>query len=189
LQLENCIRVILVHIDFTKSNNLSQDLAEFRELAISASMQIIDLITCSREYPDPKYFIGSGKVEEIRTSVLANAPTIIIFNNFLSPSQERNLEKVLQCQVLDRTSLILNIFAKRARSFEGKLQVELARLEHLSTRLVGGWSHLERQRGGIGLRGGPGEKQLEVDRRILRQKVSRLKLRLEKSSKTASPKS
>jgi len=173
----------LVHVDFVKSAGLNQYLKEFEELAVSAGMVIVDLVTCRRDEPDSKYFIGSGKAEEVRISVLAKKPDLIIFNNSLSPAQERNLEKFLQCRVLDRTNLILDIFAKRARSFEGKLQVELAQLEHLATRLVRGWTHLERQRGGIGLRGGPGETQLETDRRILRQKVAGLKQRLAKLAK------
>ncbi len=181
--LQNQEKVILVHVDFVKSVGLNQDLKEFEELAISAGMVIVDLVTCRREEPDSKYFIGSGKAEEVRVCVLAQKPDLIIFNNSLSPAQERNLEKFLQCRVLDRTNLILDIFAKRARSFEGKLQVELAQLEHLATRLVRGWTHLERQRGGIGLRGGPGETQLETDRRILRQKVANLKQRLAKLAK------
>lgn len=173
----------MVHVDFIKSARVNQDLKEFEELAISAGMVIVDVIACRREDPDPKYFIGSGKAEEARICVLVHKPDLIIFNNSLSPAQERNLEKFLQCRVLDRTNLILDIFAKRARSFEGKLQVELARLEYLATRLVRGWTHLERQRGGIGLRGGPGETQLETDRRILRQKVANLKQRLAKLAK------
>ena len=180
---QNQEKVIVVHVDFVKSAGLNQDLKEFKELAISAGMVVVDLVTCRREEPDSKYFIGSGKAEEVRISVLAQKPDLIIFNNSLSPAQERNLEKLLQCRVLDRTNLILDIFAKRARSFEGKLQVELAQLEHLATRLVRGWTHLERQRGGIGLRGGPGETQLETDRRILRQKVALLKQRLAKLAK------
>jgi GTP-binding protein HflX len=178
LQTKDCKKVVLVHIDFTKSAGIGQDLEEFHQLAFSADLSIVAVITCKREYPDPKYFIGSGKAEEIRESILVHKSDFVIFNHFLSPAQERNLEKLLQCRVLDRTSLILDIFAQRARSFEGKLQVELAQLEHLATRLVRGWTHLERQRGGIGLRGGPGETQLEVDRRILRQKVTKLKNRL-----------
>ena len=173
-------KVILVHVDFVKSAWLTQDLEEFHELATSAGAFVVAVVTCKREAPDTKYFIGSGKAEEVRESVLVHKPDLVIFNNFLSPAQERNLEKFLQCRVLDRTDLILDIFAQRARSFEGKLQVELAQLEHLATRLVRGWTHLERQRGGIGVRGGPGESQLELDRRILRQKVTSVKQRLEK---------
>ncbi|CAL7959706.1 ribosome rescue factor HflX [Gammaproteobacteria bacterium] len=170
----------MVHVDFEKSAALTQDLEEFHELATSAGASVVAVITCKREAPDPKYFIGSGKAEEVRESILVHKPDLVIFNNFLSPAQERNLEKFLQCRVLDRASLILDIFAQRARSFEGKLQVELAQLEHLATRLVRGWTHLERQRGGIGVRGGPGESQLELDRRILRQKVTNIKQRLAK---------
>ncbi len=158
-------------------------MAEFRGLAISLGAEIIAEVICRRDAPDPKYFIGQGKVAEIHSQVLSSAADVVMFSHQLSPAQERNLEKTFQRPILDRTKIILDIFAKRARSFEGKLQVELARLEHLSTRLVRGWTHLERQRGGIGLRGGPGETQLEVDRRILRQKVAGLKKRLEKLEK------
>lgn len=163
-----------------KSPAASQDLEEFQELATSAGASVVGVVTCKRDYPDPKYFIGSGKAEEVKAAVLALKPDLVIFNSFLSPAQERNLEKILQCYILDRSGLILDIFAQRARSFEGKLQVELAQLEHLATRLVRGWTHLERQRGGIGVRGGPGETQLESDRRILRKKVTLLKQRLAK---------
>lgn len=167
-------------MDFEKSSEFAQDLEEFQDLVTSAGVSIAAIITCKRDAPDPKYFIGSGKAEELRESILVHKPSVIIFNNPLSPAQERNLEKFLQCRVLDRTSLILDIFAQRARSFEGKLQVELAQLEHLATRLVRGWTHLERQRGGISTRGGPGESQLELDRRALRQKAVSVKQRLAK---------
>lgn len=180
MQNENRKKVILVHVDFAKSTGINQSLEECCELVASAGATVNAIITCKRECPDPKYFIGSGKAQEIQAGVFANKSDLVIFNHFLSPIQERNLEKLLQCKVLDRANLILDIFAKRARSFEGKLQVELAQLEHLATRLVRGWTHLERQRGGIGLRGGPGEKQLEIDRRILRQKITGLKKRLAK---------
>ena len=176
-------RVILIHVELLKSTELVQDLCEFRELAIAAGLKIAAVIACKRESPEPKYFLGSGKVKEVYECVLANSANLVIFNHFLSPVQERNLQQLLQCQVLDRTGLILAIFAQRARSFAGKLQVELAQLEHLATRLVRGWTHLERQRGGIGLRGGPGETQLETDRRILQQKTVYLKKRLTKLTK------
>jgi GTP-binding protein HflX len=133
-----------------------------------------------RPKPDPALFIGSGKAEELRASLLGNGSKLAIFNHDLSPSQQRNLEKLLECRVLDRTGLILDIFAQRAKSHEGKLQVELAQLEHLSTRLIRGWTHLERQKGGIGVRGGPGETQLELDRRQIRQRVKLLKEKLQK---------
>lgn len=170
-------------MDFLKFGEIAQDLQEFHELTTSADLSVVAVVTCRRESPDPKYFIGSGKAREIHACVVANNSNIVIFNHFLSPVQERNLQQLLQCRVLDRAGLILDIFAQRARSFEGKLQVELAQLEHLSTRLVRGWTHLERQRGGIGLRGGPGETQLETDRRILRQRVVGLKKRLAKLTK------
>ena len=130
--------------------------------------------------PDAKYYLGSGKAEELADMVKAMESRVVIFNHDLSPSQQRNLERLLQCRVADRTGLILDIFAQRAKSHEGKLQVELAQLEHLSTRLVRGWTHLERQKGGIGVRGGPGETQLELDRRMLRIRVKQLREKLEK---------
>ena len=180
MQNDSLKQVVLVHVDFINPANSRQDLEEFQQLVISANLAIAAIIACKREAPDPKYFIGSGKTKELQESVLANKPDFVIFNHFLSPAQERNLEKLLNCKVLDRASLILDIFAQRARSFEGKLQVELAQLEHLATRLVRSWTHLERQRGGIGLRGGPGETQLESDRRVLRRKATKLKSRLAK---------
>jgi len=137
------------------------------------------LITGRRRAPDVKFFAGSGKVEEIVASVAGNGAEVVIFNHNLTPSQERNLEEVLCCRVLDRTDLILDIFAQRARTHEGKLQVELAQLEHLSSRLVRGWTHLERQKGGIGMRG-PGETQLETDRRLVRARVKSIQKRLVK---------
>ena len=171
-------RVILVHTSFRSVAN-NQDLNEFKELARSVGAKIATVITVQRDTPDAKLLIGSGKAAELeQLACLLNAD-IIIFNYALSPSQERNLEKIFKRRVLDRTGLILDIFAQRARSYEGKLQVELAQLKYLSTRLVRGWSHLERQKGGIGLRG-PGEKQLESDRRLLRQRIKQLTKRLEK---------
>ena len=143
----------------------------------------MELVTGSRQRPDAKYFVGSGKAQEIAELVSAHDADIVIFNHSLSPSQERNLEALAKCRVLDRTGLILDIFAQRARTYEGKLQVELAQLNHLSTRLVRGWTHLERQKGGIGLRG-PGETQLETDRRLLQTRVNQLKNRLEKVRQT-----
>lgn len=170
-------QAILVHIDFP--DLLRDDLPEFQELAKSAGAEVVAIVTGKRTIPAPKYFVGLGKAEEIRMLVEANQVGLVIFNHTLTPAQERNLEKLLQCRVLDRTGLILDIFAQRARSFEGRLQVELAQLEYLAARLVRGWSHLERQRGGIGLRG-PGETQLEVDRRLIRNKIKNIKKRLEK---------
>ena len=174
-------RAVLVHMD-TSDEERREDLSEFIELATSAGAEILHTATSSRHTPDPKYFIGKGKAAEIKQQVTEQGADLVLFNHALSPSQERNLEALLQCRVLDRTGLILDIFAQRARSFEGKLQVELAQLRHLSTRLVRGWTHLERQKGGIGLRG-PGETQLETDRRLLAQRIKQINKRLEKVRK------
>jgi GTPase len=152
---------------------------EFRALAESAGALPIALITGSRSRPDPKFFVGSGKAEEIHAAAKEQSAQVILVDHALSPSQERNLEKLTECRVLDRNGLILDIFAQRARSFEGKLQVELAQLQHMATRLVRGWTHLERQKGGIGLRG-PGETQLETDRRLLAKRIRTLQGRLTK---------
>jgi GTP-binding protein HflX len=161
---------------------MEEDLAEFKQLVISAGAKIGSIVTGTRRVPESKYFVGSGKAEEIRDAVSHTKAQLIIFNHVLSPAQERNLERLTQCRVVDRTGLILDIFAQRARSFEGKLQVELALLRHLSTRLIRGWTHLERQRGGIGLRG-PGETQLEVDRRLIRNRMKVIGARLAKIRK------
>lgn len=169
-------RVVLVHIAF-KQVPVPADLEEFRGLAHAAGVDVVTLITGTRETPDPKWFIGSGKVEEIQQWITNEEIDLVLFNHDLSPAQERNLEKALKVRVVGRTGLILDIFASRARTFEGKLQVELAQLEHLSTRLVRGWTHLERQKGGIGLRG-PGETQLETDRRLLRDRIQYIQKRL-----------
>jgi GTPase len=155
------------------------DTAEFAALASSAGTVCVGRIFASRSRPDPKYFVGSGKAEEIRLCAEANTAELVLVDQTLTPSQERNLEKLTGRRVLDRNGLILDIFAQRARSFEGKLQVELAQLSHLATRLVRGWTHLERQKGGIGLRG-PGETQLETDRRLIAKRIRTLKARLEK---------
>jgi len=155
------------------------DTSEFRALAASAGTVGVGLVLANRARPDPKYFVGSGKAEEIRACAEANDAELVLVDQSLSPSQERNLEKLTQRRVLDRNGLILDIFAQRARSFEGKLQVELAQLSHLATRLVRGWTHLERQKGGIGLRG-PGETQLETDRRLIAKRIRTLRTRLEK---------
>ncbi len=149
------------------------------ELVRSAGAEVLAVVGGSRDRPEPRYFVGGGKVDEIAERVRATGAGVVIFNHDIAPSQERNLEKRLACRVLDRSGLILDIFAQRARSFEGKLQVELAQLEHLSTRLVRGWTHLERQKGGIGLRG-PGETQLEVDRRLIGGRIKSLRARLDK---------
>lgn len=160
---------ILVHL-VIDSESEREDPSEFEELAISAGAQPVDFITGHRKVPSPNLFVGSGKLEEIRAAVLAHKAGLVLFNHTLSPSQERNLEAELKCRVLDRTGLILDIFAQRARSHEGKLQVELAQLQHLSTRLKRGWTHLDRQKGGIGMRGA-GEKQLELDQRMIGQRI------------------
>jgi GTPase len=171
-------RALLVHVDFTKVSD-NEDLIEFQALAQAAGAQIIDTIAIKRDRMDARYLIGLGKVEEIVAQVSAQSIDLVIINHVVSPSQERNLERQFKCRVLDRTGLILDIFAQRAQSFEGKLQVELAQLNHLASRLVRTWTHLERQKGGIGLRG-PGEAQLETDRRLIRQRIKYLLGRLEK---------
>jgi GTPase len=152
---------------------------EFTALAQSAGAQVLDLLVVTRKSADPRYLLGSGKVSELRERVAATGADLVLVDHELSPSQERNLEQELKCRVLDRSGLILDIFAQRARSFEGKLQVELAQLQHLSTRLVRGWTHLERQKGGIGLRG-PGETQLETDRRLVGRRIKTLNDRLDR---------
>ncbi len=157
--------------------NVEEDAEELRLLALSAGADVRGTIFGSRQIPDAATFVGKGKAEEIREAVAREQTDLIVVNHELSPAQERNLEKLVGCRVLDRTGLILDIFAQRARSHEGKLQVELAQLEHLATRLVRGWTHLERQKGGIGLRG-PGETQLEVDRRLIRDRIKKLHERL-----------
>jgi GTPase len=156
-----------------------EDLQEFTQLALSAGAQPVATVLGRRERPDPRYFVGSGKAAELRTAALAHNADIVLVDHALTPSQERNLETLIERRVLDRNGLILDIFAQRARSFEGKLEVELAQLRHIATRLVRGWTHLERQKGGIGLRG-PGETQLETDRRIIAQRVRVLTRRLAK---------
>lgn len=174
-------RAVLVHVDFPQEFE-SEDLQEFEMLVDSAGAYNLGVLRAARQSPSPKLFIGQGKVEELHGLVKQFEADLVIFNHSLSPTQERNLERELQCRVLDRTGLILDIFAQRARTHEGKLQVELAQLDHLSTRLVRGWTHLERQKGGIGLRG-PGETQLETDRRLLRARVKHIRQRLLKVRK------
>ncbi|WP_291995526.1 GTPase HflX [Candidatus Accumulibacter sp. ACC003] len=169
-------RAIIVQLDFGR-DDLTEQLEEVRLLTRSAGAAVCAVVHGRRHSPDAATYAGKGKVQEVAAEVLAHEATLVIFNHELSPGQERNLERVLQCRVIDRTSLILDIFAQRAQSSEGKLQVELAQLEHLATRLVRGWTHLERQKGGIGLRG-PGETQLETDRRLLGIRVKLLKERL-----------
>lgn len=174
---------VLVAFDFSArahaAANFDESLEEFVLLCRSAGLAISEVVSGKRASPDPATFIGSGKVEQIRQFIAEHPVSIVVFNHALSPAQERNLERALKCRVIDRTSLILDIFAQRAKSHEGKVQVELAQLEHLATRLVRGWTHLERQRGGIGLRG-PGETQLETDRRLLGARVKTLREKLVK---------
>ncbi len=155
---------------------------EFQELVSTAGIQILDLVRSKRAAPTPKYYVGSGIAEDIAEIVRRHEASVVLFNHELSPAQGRNLEKLFCCRVIDRSELILDIFAQRARSFEGKLQVELAQLEHLRTQLIRGWTHLERQKGGIGLRG-PGETQLETDRRLIGVRIKTIKKRLEKVHK------
>lgn len=174
-------RAVLVHINFTQEGEW-EDLSEFEMLASSAGVSTLQVVTGSRQSPHPKYYVGEGKAQEIAQAVQLAGADIVIFNHALSPAQERNLEALCKCRVLDRTGLILDIFAQRARTHEGKLQVELAQLRHISTRLIRGWTHLERQKGGIGLRG-PGETQLETDRRLLRDRIKAILRRLEKVAK------
>jgi GTP-binding protein HflX len=169
-------RALLVALNFGESDYQAR-LDELHELALSAGLTVVAVVQGSRKRPDPATFAGSGKVSEVGLAVQDHKAAVVLFNHELSPAQERNLEKALSCRVIDRVSLILDIFAQRARSHEGKLQVELAQLQHLATRLVRGWTHLERQRGGIGLRG-PGETQLETDRRLLGKRVKVLKEKL-----------
>lgn len=171
-------QAVLVHLEFPHEGE-REDLDELEMLVASAGVNALEIVTGSRQSPHPKYFVGSGKAEEIAAVVKSVCADIVIFNHALSPSQERNLEQLCQCRVLDRTGLILDIFAQRARTHEGKLQVELAQLRHISTRLIRGWTHLERQKGGIGLRG-PGETQLETDRRLLRARIKQILKRLAK---------
>lgn len=171
-------RAILVHVDFPESDH-REDPLEFEELVVSAGADPATYIRAARTTPHPKFFVGTGKLEEIRLAVKEYEADVVLFNHALSPSQERNVEAEIECRVLDRTGLILDIFAQRARTHEGKLQVELAQLQYQSTRLVRGWSHLERQKGGIGLRG-PGETQLETDRRLLRIRISTINKKLKK---------
>jgi len=174
-------QAILVHLDFP-DENAREDLQEFEMLVSSAGIDSLCVITGKRNTPHTKFFVGSGKAQEIADVVQAYEANVVLFNHSLSPSQEKNIEALCQCRVVDRTTLILDIFAQRARTHEGKLQVELAQLRHMSTRLIRGWTHLERQKGGIGLRG-PGETQLETDRRLLRERMVSIRKRLGKVEK------
>jgi len=171
-------QALLVHVDF-RDETAREDLRELEMLATSAGATILGTVTTRRDSPQAKFFIGTGKADEIAQEVHRLQADLVIFNHALTPAQERNLERIFECRVLDRTTLILDIFAQRARTHEGKLQVELAQLRHISSRLVRGWTHLERQKGGIGLRG-PGETQLETDRRLIREKIANILGRLEK---------
>jgi GTP-binding protein HflX len=174
-------QAILVHLDFP-DENAREDLQEFELLVSSAGINSLNIITGKRDTPHTKFFVGSGKAEEIAEAVSFYKADVVLFNHALSPSQEKNIEALCECRVVDRTALILDIFAQRARTHEGKLQVELAQLRHMSTRLIRGWTHLERQKGGIGLRG-PGETQLETDRRLLRERMVNIRKRLGKVEK------
>ena len=169
-------QAVLVSLDFG-GGDFAESTAELTQLVVSARIIVAGLLHGRRVRPDAAYFAGTGKVEELAALLQSTGAKLVIFNHELSPAQERNLEKRLNCRVIDRVSLILDIFAQRAHSHEGKLQVELAQLEHLATRLVRGWTHLERQKGGIGMRG-PGETQLETDRRLLSKRVKLLKDKL-----------
>ena len=175
------MRAVLVGVDFGK-DDFAASLEELSLLSQSAGAEPITTITCKRSSPDAALFVGSGKADEVANAIVDAQLDIAIFNHALSPAQQRNLERRLKIRVLDRTSLILDIFAQRAHSHEGKVQVELAQLQHLATRLIRGWTHLERQKGGIGLRG-PGETQLETDRRLIGDRVKALKARMEKLHK------
>ena len=175
-------RTVLIHVELNSGRHTPNSLGEFKQLALSSGLNIVDTITVKRNFTKAQFFIGTGKVDELSDIVSEYEIDLVIFSLELSPSQERNLEKALKCQVMDRTGLILDIFALRASSFEGKLQVELAQLRHLSTRLVRGWTHLERQKGGIGLRG-PGETQLETDKRLISIRIKNINKRLAKVHK------
>jgi GTP-binding protein HflX len=180
--IESAILVQIKLNSQTRSGQEQQDINEFTELVRSAGAHTSTLVTGSRKSPDSRYFVGTGKADEIKTAVKIHDADVVIFDHSLSPAQQRNLERLFECRVLDRTALILDIFAQRAQSHEGKLQVELAQLKHMSTRLVRGWTHLERQKGGIGMRG-PGETQLESDRRLLTARIKQINKRLDKVGK------
>lgn len=174
-------QAVLVHVSFTDENN-KEDLDELKLLVSSAGVNSVATVTGPRKSPHPRFFVGTGKAQEIADTVRTMEADIVIFNHALTPAQLRNMEKICECLVLDRTALILDIFAQRARTYEGKLQVELAQLHYMSSRLIRGWSHLDKQKGGVGMRG-PGETQLETDRRLLSARITHLKSRLEKVSK------
>jgi GTP-binding protein HflX len=173
-------RAVLVGVDFGRGSSFDPTLDELALLAESAGDEVVERVVARRKAPDPALFVGSGKADEIKALALGHGAEVVIFDQALSPAQQRNLERHLGVSVADRTMLILEIFAKRAQSHEGKLQVELARLQYLSTRLVRRWSHLERQQGGIGTRGGPGEAQIELDKRMIGERIKAVKARLDK---------
>jgi len=177
-------RAVLVHCKYPQPNS-SPDYSEFYDLAVSAGVEVLDQVFVRRTAPEPKYLIGVGKLEELAGLVEVQAADVVLFNHAVSPSQQRNLEKHLKVRVIDRSGLILDVFAQRARTHEGKLQVELAQLQYFSTRLIRGWTHLERQKGGIGMRG-PGETQLELDRRLIKDRMRALKEKLNKVRKQRS---
>ena len=177
-EFESLGPTILVHVELPQAKN-QEDLEELHRLAESAGATICDAIVCRRDGIDPRTYIGSGKVQEVADAVRAHEAEVVVFNSPLTPAQERNLEKEIGVRVMDRIALILVIFAMRARTYEGKLQVELAQLRYEQARLVRGWTHLERQKGGFGLRGGPGETQIELDRRALRERIGAIKEDLE----------
>ena len=177
-EFESLGSTLLVHVELPQVQS-QEDLKELQLLAESGTGEVVYCVLCKRESPDPSTFIGSGKVVEVADAVRAYDVQTVIFNNKLSPAQERNLEKAFGVRVMDRVALILTIFAQRARTYEGKLQVELAQLQYEQARLVRGWTHLERQKGGFGLRGGPGETQIELDRRALRERIAAVKKDLE----------
>jgi GTP-binding protein HflX len=174
---------VLVGVNINDPDYRDQ-LAELQLLASGAGLVVDQVVEGRRDRPDPALFVGRGKADEIAAALAATGASLVLFNRDLSPVQERNLERLLECRVLDRTRLILDIFSRRARSAEGQLQVELAQLRHQATRLVRGWTHLERQKGGIGVRGGPGETQLEIDRRLISERIRKLEGRLEKLQKS-----
>jgi len=174
--------VVLASLDFGDPD-YAESLNELKLLATSAGLDVVGVVEGKRAKPDAALFVGKGKADEIGEALRMAGARLVIFNHELSPVQERNLERHLQCRVLDRTALILDIFAQRARSNEGKLQVELAQLRHYATRLVRGWTHLERQKGGIGMRGGPGETQLELDRRLIAQRIKTIEAKLDKHAR------
>ena len=176
-------RGLLVRVRHEREPGIENPLEELELLAVSAGIEVVDGLLVNRKRPDPALYIGSGKAEEIRQLIVGQKIDVVIFDHPISSVQQRNLTRLLALPVIDRTELILDIFARRARSYEGRLQVELAQIEHQMSRLVRSWSHLERQQGGIGVRGGPGEKQVELDRRMLDVKAKQLRIRLEKSAR------